>query len=81
MTFTLRPYQQEAVDATLARFRKHREPAAIVLPTGAGKSTVIAELARGPRTRAGAGARQRAGGAKPRQILRARPEADILPPD
>ena len=37
MTFTLRPYQQEAVDAT-GRFRKHREPAAIVLPTGAGKS-------------------------------------------
>ncbi len=46
MTFTLRPYQQEAVDATLAWFRKHREPAAIVLPTGAGKSPVIAELAR-----------------------------------
>jgi DNA repair protein RadD len=34
MTFTLRPYQQEAVDATLAWFRKHKEPAAIVLPTG-----------------------------------------------
>jgi DNA repair protein RadD len=46
MTFTLRPYQQEAVDATLAWFRKHQEPAAIVLPTGAGKSLVIAELAR-----------------------------------
>jgi len=46
MTFTLRPYQQEAVDATLAWFRKHQKPAAIVLPTGAGKSLVIAELAR-----------------------------------
>lgn len=46
MTFTLRPYQQEAVDATLAWFRRHTEPAAIVLPTGAGKSLVIAELAR-----------------------------------
>jgi DNA repair protein RadD len=46
MTFTLRPYQQEAVDATLAWFRHHDEPAAIVLPTGAGKSLVIAELAR-----------------------------------
>lgn len=46
MTFTLRPYQQEAVDATLAHFRQHKEPAAIVLPTGAGKSLVIAELAR-----------------------------------
>lgn len=46
MSFTLRPYQQEAVDATLAHFRKQLEPAVIVLPTGAGKSLVIAELAR-----------------------------------
>ncbi|MFM4843058.1 DEAD/DEAH box helicase family protein, partial [Aeromonas veronii] len=46
MNFTLRPYQKEAVDATLAWFRRHHEPAAIVLPTGAGKSLVIAELAR-----------------------------------
>ncbi|HGH5988564.1 DEAD/DEAH box helicase [Morganella morganii] len=46
MTFTLRPYQQEAVDATLLYFRKHTTPAVIVLPTGAGKSLVIAELAR-----------------------------------
>lgn len=46
MSFTLRPYQQEAVDATLAHFRRHLEPAVIVLPTGAGKSLVIAELAR-----------------------------------
>jgi DNA repair protein RadD len=46
MSFTLRPYQQEAVDATLAHFRKRLEPAVIVLPTGAGKSLVIAELAR-----------------------------------
>ena len=52
-------------------FRKHREPAAIVLPTGAGKSGDCRTGAR-PRTRAGAGACQRAGGAKPRQILRAR---------
>lgn len=43
---TLRPYQQEAVDATLRHFRKSRTPAVIVLPTGAGKSLVIAELAR-----------------------------------
>ncbi|WP_333892739.1 hypothetical protein, partial [Atlantibacter subterraneus] len=28
---TLRPYQREAVDATLAHFRKSAEPAAIVL--------------------------------------------------
>ncbi|RBP71150.1 DEAD/DEAH box helicase [Marinobacter nauticus] len=44
--FTLRPYQQESVDATLNHFRKSDESAVIVLPTGAGKSLVIAELAR-----------------------------------
>lgn len=44
--FTLRPYQQEAVDATLNHFRKSDDSAVIVLPTGAGKSLVIAELAR-----------------------------------
>ena len=42
----LRPYQQEAVDATLKHFRQSDDPAVIVLPTGAGKSLVIAELAR-----------------------------------
>lgn len=46
MAFTLRPYQQDAVNATLNHFRRHAEPAVIVLPTGAGKSLVIAELAR-----------------------------------
>ncbi|WP_081111925.1 DEAD/DEAH box helicase [Bdellovibrio bacteriovorus] len=44
--YTLRPYQQEAVQATLKHFRKEKSPAVIVLPTGAGKSLVIAELAR-----------------------------------
>jgi DNA repair protein RadD len=44
--YTLRPYQQDAVDATLRHFRRSREPAVVVLPTGAGKSLVIAELAR-----------------------------------
>ncbi|MDG5499637.1 DEAD/DEAH box helicase [Marinobacter sp. BGYM27] len=44
--FQLRPYQQEAVDATLNHFRKSDDSAVIVLPTGAGKSLVIAELAR-----------------------------------
>lgn len=44
--FTLRPYQTDAVNATLAHFRKTNEPAVIVLPTGAGKSLVIAELAK-----------------------------------
>jgi DNA repair protein RadD len=46
MSFTLRPYQREAVSATLDYFRRHTQPAVIVLPTGAGKSLVIAELAR-----------------------------------
>ncbi|MFM6928330.1 MAG: DEAD/DEAH box helicase [Bdellovibrio sp.] len=44
--YQLRPYQQEAVTATLQHFRKEKAPAVIVLPTGAGKSLVIAELAR-----------------------------------
>lgn len=44
--YQLRPYQQEAVQATLVHFRKEKSPAVIVLPTGAGKSLVIAELAR-----------------------------------
>ncbi|MGZ5279202.1 MAG: DEAD/DEAH box helicase, partial [Pseudobdellovibrionaceae bacterium] len=45
-TYQLRPYQQEAVLATLKHFRADKSPAVIVLPTGAGKSLVIAELAR-----------------------------------
>lgn len=44
MTFQLRPYQQQAVTATIEYFRQTDEPAVIVLPTGAGKSLVIAEL-------------------------------------
>lgn len=44
--YKLRPYQQEAVDNTIKYFKKKRDPAVIVLPTGAGKSLVIAELAR-----------------------------------
>lgn len=43
--YQLRPYQREAVDATLRHFKMRRDPAVIVLPTGAGKSLVIAELA------------------------------------
>lgn len=45
-SFQLRDYQQEAVAATLKHFRKTNESAVIVLPTGSGKSLVIAELAR-----------------------------------
>ncbi len=44
--FKLRPYQQECVDATVRHFQKEITPAIVVLPTGAGKSIVIAELAR-----------------------------------
>ena len=44
--FTLRPYQQQAVDGAVAHFKAARTPAVIVLPTGAGKSIVIAELSR-----------------------------------
>lgn len=49
--YALRDYQQKAVDATVNHFRADRQPAVIVLPTGAGKSLVIAELARVARGR------------------------------
>lgn len=41
---TLRPYQQEALDATFAYWREKPGNPLIVLPTGAGKSLVIAQL-------------------------------------
>ena len=44
--YELRDYQKTAVSNTLNYFRKSLDPAVIVLPTGAGKSLVIAELAR-----------------------------------
>ncbi|PKF79558.1 ATP-dependent helicase [Vibrio sp. vnigr-6D03] len=44
--YTLRPYQADSVKAVVHYFRKNNSPAVIVLPTGAGKSLVIAELAR-----------------------------------
>ncbi|MCT4641190.1 MAG: DEAD/DEAH box helicase [Bacteriovoracaceae bacterium] len=43
--YKLRPYQQEAVDRTIEYFKKSNDPAIITLPTGAGKSIVIAKLA------------------------------------
>ncbi|MGL5361076.1 MAG: DEAD/DEAH box helicase, partial [Shewanella sp.] len=43
---TLRDYQQQAVDAAIRHFRQSDDSAVVVLPTGAGKSIVIAELAR-----------------------------------
>jgi DNA repair protein RadD len=44
--YRLRDYQQTAVDNVVQYFKKKRAPAVVVLPTGAGKSLVIAELAR-----------------------------------
>ncbi len=44
--YTLRPYQQDSVKATIHYFRKHSAPAVLALSTGAGKSLIIAELAR-----------------------------------
>jgi len=44
--YQLRPYQQQAVEAVIDHFRRRSSPAVVVLPTGAGKSLVIAELAR-----------------------------------
>jgi DNA repair protein RadD len=44
--YKLRDYQQDAVNNVIRFFRKRQDPAVVVLPTGAGKSLVIAELAR-----------------------------------
>ncbi len=44
--YKLRDYQQQAVTNTIKFFQKKRDPAVVVLPTGAGKSLVIAELAK-----------------------------------
>lgn len=46
MSVKLRDYQQQAVNAAIAHFRQSQASAVLVLPTGAGKSIVIAELAR-----------------------------------
>ena len=43
---TLRPYQQAAVDAAVEWMRKSLAPACIEAATGAGKSHIIAEIAR-----------------------------------
>ncbi|MBV2129519.1 DEAD/DEAH box helicase [Arsukibacterium indicum] len=42
----LRDYQQQAVNAAIAHFKQTNQSAVMVLPTGAGKSLVLAELAR-----------------------------------
>ena len=46
MSFQLRPYQQESVDFVVRHFKSSNDPCVVVLPTGAGKSLVIAELAK-----------------------------------
>jgi DNA repair protein RadD len=51
MTYQLRDYQKAAVEGVLQFFRRSQDPAAVVLPTGSGKSLVIAELARMARGR------------------------------
>ncbi len=64
---SLRPYQRQAVTRVVEHFRATDDPAVVVLPTGSGKSLVIAELARLARGRVlvlGA----RAGRAEPRQV-------------
>lgn len=46
MSFTPRPYQKEAIDANVAFFNSKRKKHAIeILPTGSGKSVVIANTA------------------------------------
>lgn len=46
MIYTLRDYQQQASDAAINFFKSKRERNGIlVLPTGAGKSLVIADIA------------------------------------
>ena len=44
--YQLRPYQQQAVEEVVFYFQRYSRPGLIVLPTGAGKSLVIAELAK-----------------------------------
>ena len=46
MTYSLRPYQQKAVDFTLERFKDKKAPMLMVAPTGAGKTWIIAEIAK-----------------------------------
>ena len=43
---TLRPYQQAAVDAVYKHLRERNDNPCVVLPTGTGKSLVIAQLVR-----------------------------------
>lgn len=44
MTYTLRPYQKEAVAAALTAFEKEKHPFIVQAATGAGKSLLIADI-------------------------------------
>jgi superfamily II DNA or RNA helicase len=43
--FTLRPYQQELIDRCVAALKEKQSPL-VVLPTGGGKTALVAEMAR-----------------------------------
>lgn len=43
-TMTLRPYQREAIDALMRSFRSDKRRQVVLLPTGMGKTVVIANL-------------------------------------
>jgi len=44
MTFSLRPYQQEALDAIISYADKGVKRQLVVLPTGAGKTVIFSHL-------------------------------------
>lgn len=46
MTFQLRPYQVEAVDAVIEHIKKRLSPCLLELATGAGKSLIVSAIAR-----------------------------------
>jgi len=46
MSFVLRPYQQEAVDAVYCHLRTREDQPCLVLPTASGKTPIIATLCR-----------------------------------
>ena len=45
MSFKLRDYQLQSVKSVITHFKKSSDSAVLVLPTGAGKSLIIAQLA------------------------------------
>ena len=51
MSFNLRPYQRAAIDCLYNHMRMHDDNPAVVVPTGGGKTVVMAELIRDALTR------------------------------